>query len=147
MDILRYTEKHKEACINIFRSNIEIYFAEWEFSLFEEYLKKYAKKSHFYVLIEHDQIVACGGFEKNEGVANLTWGMVDRHYHQQHLGEKLLMFRLETIKQEYGSIPIEIDTSQHTRGFFEKYGFVTTRVEENGYCEDLHKVFMTYTVS
>ena len=54
------------------------------------------------------------------------------------------MYRLNQIFNGFGRIAVQIDTSQYTQGFYQKYGFVPTKVEKNGYKEGLDKVHMEY---
>lgn len=144
MKIIRYQENYKDECLRVFRSNIGTYFAEWESSEFEEFLDAYAIKLPYFVVVDNDEVVACGGYYQKDGLAGLSWGMVERRHHGESIGKALLLHRLTCIEEEYGNITVEIDTSQLTQGFFEKYGFIPTKVEKDGYKPGLDKVYMTY---
>lgn len=144
MQIVRYTKENIDSCIKIFQSNVGKYFAEWEFAEFETFLNFQASKVPYFVGSDNDEIVACGGFEKHENSVTLIWGMVERSRHGEALGKMLLMYRLNRIFNELGKISVQIDTSQYTQGFYEKYGFIPTKVEKNGYKEGLDKVYMKF---
>jgi predicted GNAT family N-acyltransferase len=58
------------------------------------------------------------------------------------LGKHLLEHRLNEIKTYYPEFPVVVDASQHTFGFFEKFGFVVAKITENAYAKDLHKYDM-----
>ena len=49
------------------------------------------------------------------------------------LGKALTEFRIETAQEKYPGLTITIGTSQHTEGFYQKFGFVTTEHTVNGY--------------
>ncbi|MFA0813237.1 GNAT family N-acetyltransferase [Microbulbifer epialgicus] len=124
MKIVKYTHRYKEACITLFRSNSDKYFSDEELSEFEAYLNKDAGYKPYFIVLKNNEVIACGGYEKSGGVVGLCWGMVRRINHGQSIGTLLLEFRLESILEKYGDCKVSIDTSQHTKGFYEKYGFI-----------------------
>ena len=97
---------------------------------------------HTSVVIDKDEVVACGGYDREDNIATLSWGMVECSRHGESIGKYLLLHRLNGIRKDYGSITVKIYTSQHTQGFYQKYSFVPTSVEKNGYKEGLDKVYM-----
>ncbi len=50
--------------------------------------------------------------------------------------------RLARIKDDPRTRSIRLDTSQHTTGFYEKFGFEIIQIIENGYGPNLHKCEM-----
>ena len=144
MQIVRYKNDHKEDCIQVFLSNADTYFAEWEREEFENYLTTTASEHPFFVILDTNKVIGCGGYEYLDGAAGLTWGMIDKARHKKSYGKALLTYRMDDIKEKHGEIPIRIDTSQHASGFFKKFGFITINIEKDGYTKGLHKVFMEF---
>ena len=75
-------------------------------------------------------------------LADLCWGMVSQSHHRIRLGEFLLFGRLYRIISETTADRIRLATSQHTDGFFQKYGFSVESREADGFVEGLDKVEM-----
>ncbi|MEO6303758.1 MAG: GNAT family N-acetyltransferase [Bacteroidia bacterium] len=154
MLIREYKPSDREACIKIFASNESLYFAPDEFFLFENWLNakdkgKIAYKSnqveHFYVVEQNSKVIACGGFyiPADSNTASMTWGMVENGSHKRGIGKKLLIYRIEEIKQSYPKFSIMLDTSQHTFKFFEKQDFSVTKITKDAYGEGLDRYDMT----
>lgn len=144
MNISKYIESDFEGCINVFESNMPRYFAEWERDEYATYLSSHASKEPYFVCNNDCGIVACGGYFIAGNWAGLSWGMVLNDSHRQGIGSALLKHRLERLQQSRNDIPVRIDTSQHTQGFYELHGFKVVSKVENGYTEGLHKIFMEY---
>jgi len=142
MEIQPYSATHFEQCVAIFISNIDKFFAEYELAEFRTFLDYAATSNTYYVVVEDDAVVACGGYEIfNEQMA-LTWGMVQRDLQGKGYGKTLTLHRLDAIKSGYKNTSVIIDTSQHTKGFYEKQGFVVQSIEENGFAQGLDKYYM-----
>lgn len=73
--------------------------------------------------------------------------MVKRDFHGQGIGRELFNYRLSRITKEYRDLPLQIDTSQHTKRFDEKCGFVTYKIEKDGYDLGLDKVYMRLSLN
>ncbi len=131
-----------DACLDIFKGNQEPYFAESERALFEAFLMSEALTQPYFVVLADDAAVACGGFYRDGGVIHLNWGMVRRDVHGRGLGRFLLEYRLARIKEAYPDRPVRIDTSQHTAGFYQRFGFAIVSIERGGYARGLDKVNM-----
>lgn len=128
----KYSEKHLPEVISIFRSNIPKYFFEFE----EKDLIEDIPQFHhtFYVMLLGEKIVGAGGYDLNEDdTVSLCWGMVHNDHLKQNLGKLLLEFRLNEIEKTYPGKTVVNVTSQHTTGFFEKYGFKIVSVTKDGF--------------
>ncbi len=147
MKILKYSEIHRESCLDIFQSNLDKYFADSELKEFEKYLDSIAISESYFVVLKENEVVACGGYERSGKTVGLCWGMVHRNFHGHSIGTFLLEKRLETIAEKYGHCEVMIDTSQHTQGFYEKSGFSVKQTVKNGYAEGLDTVYMIYRAS
>lgn len=146
MRIKPYSKENFDQCVEIFISNIDKYFAEYELAEFKTFLAYAATSDTYYVVIDEDVVVACGGFELfNEQMA-LTWGMVQRDLQGHGYGKVLTLYRLDAIKAEYDNITVLIETSQHTKGFYEKQGFQVQSIEQDGFTQGLDKYNMTLIV-
>lgn len=138
-----YQPADRAACLAIFDGNTPPFFDPSERLAFESFLER--QPCPFFVLEEGGQVVACGGYgtEKNGDIV-LAWGMVQRDLHKHGLGSILLAKRIEKIIQSDPQTHIVIDTSQHSRAFFERQGFRVTGGTENYYGPGLHRVDMEY---
>lgn len=143
-----YQPSDKFSCIDSFKSNVPKYFTEEEILEYENFLDAIEKENTrtvYYVLLYYDKVIGCGGFgeKDNAGIISLAWGLVHNQYHKTGLGKKLLQHRIEQIKILKPKFPVVIDTTQHTFGFFEKFGFVTTKITNDYYTVGLHRYDMT----
>jgi ribosomal protein S18 acetylase RimI-like enzyme len=142
MAIRLYSKEDFDRCVAIFISNIDKYFAEYELAEFKTFLAYAATSNTYYVVVDEGVVVACGGFEMFDGQLVLTWGMVRHDLQGQGYGKALTLYRLEAIKALYNDVSVLIDTSQHTKGFYEKLGFVVQSVEKDGFEQGLDKYYM-----
>src|ERR1044071_7972419 len=111
------TPGDRDACVEIFKSNTPRYFGVEELSDFENFLARLPYP--YYVVTQDGKVVGCGGYAyhgRKQAVV-LVWGMVHAELHKHGLGEFLLVQRLKQIRQEFPDILIQIETSQHSRGF------------------------------
>ncbi len=142
-----YQASDKQQCIEIFQSNIGLYFAKEEQKDFVEFLEAQTSNFYYHVFYEANNpqsIIACGGFgELNEGIF-LRWGLVDNHLHKKGLGTKLLLLRLELVKKHLGEVAVLIDTSQHAQGFYEKFGFRVESTIKDGFATNIDTVRMIF---
>ncbi|MCK4205156.1 GNAT family N-acetyltransferase [Brucella pituitosa] len=142
----QYRSRDFSACMAIFDSNVPTFFALQERKEFCEYLQSINTAGMpFLVFLHKGSIVACGGLtiEPDKRQASLSWGMVGKAFHRQGLGTHLVEARLTLAR----SIP-EIDelvlaTSQHTHGFYERFGFVISKITPDGFGSGLDRWDMT----
>ncbi len=147
MKIIPYSEDRFHDCVEIFASNLGKYFADYELNDFKSYLKKVLIQNTYFVLIENEDVIACGGYEKEGKEIGLTWGMVKRTHHRKGFGRELTLFRLAAIKRKYSECIVKIDTSQHTEGFYKKQGFRTQSIEKGGFTQGIDKYTMTLNLT
>lgn len=148
MKLRDYRPNDKAACLAIFDSNIPQFFARHERLEFDAFLNA---PLCTYFVIEADNapfpapIIGCGGYhyDPETSKAILCWGMVARAHHKTGVGKALLVGRLMKLCAESdGAAVLRLNTSQHTYGFFEKFGFVVTRIVEHGFAPGLHEYDM-----
>ena len=134
MEIRAYRIEDLEAVVAIFRSNIPKYFTPAEEAGLYEFLDGYSED--YYVVEVGGEVVGAGGIALNElesPTVSLCWGMVHRDHLGTGLGRNLTEFRIKYAREKYGDVPLTIGTSQHTQGFYEKFGFRLTEYEKDGY--------------
>lgn len=139
MNIIKYTHLEFENCVGLFMSNRDKYFDDSERSDYIEFLNNEASDGNYFVVKENNNTVAAGGFSSYQDVYSLDWGMVDRSKQGQGIGTRLTEHRVKKIRQQSARARITLCTSQHTVGFYEKFGFGIVNITENGYGLDLHK--------
>lgn len=133
MRIRTYTPSDRDAVIAIFRSNIPKYFGPEEEPGLCEFLA--AMRSDEYYVIEIDgEVVGAGGIALNDDdTVSLCWGMVREDHLGTGLGRELTEFRIEASRETFGDRAMVTSTSQHTEGFYEKFGFDTVEHTPNGF--------------
>ncbi|MEM8995016.1 MAG: GNAT family N-acetyltransferase [Acidobacteriota bacterium] len=143
MEIIDYSGEHQKDCVRVLESNLGQYFVEREIRDFVEFLEGEATVEPYFVVInDAAEVAACGGITATADKAVLTWGLVEHRLHGKGIGQLLLRHRLRSIRERYGALPVEIETSQKTQGFFEKYGFRPVRRDEDGISKGLDRVLM-----
>ncbi|MGK9231494.1 GNAT family N-acetyltransferase [Inquilinus limosus] len=129
----------------LFDSNVPRFFAAQERQDFINFLD--ALSGPYFVLEDAaGEAVGCGGYEAAEGdpsVAALCWGMVRADRHRVGLGTHLLTERLDRIAADPAFRSVAIETTQHSRGFFARFGFVETRSVPDGFAPGMDLVEMT----
>lgn len=126
-----YTQSDKDICLALFDANIPKYFSAHERKAFENFLD--ALPAPYYVVEEDGVVVASGGsapHKSTNGALMFCWGMVDPQKKKTGLGSFLLRENLDRLNRKQ---PVFLNTSQHARDFYEKFGFKTSRVVRDGY--------------
>lgn len=141
-----YSPTDEAAVLQLFRGNLAPYFTPEEEPDFCRFLREEigAAGLPYFVaeLPEWPGLVAAGGYALNPEHAVLTWGMVERRLHGRGVGRAFTEFRLQQCRRAYPTHAIEINTSQHTEGFYAKLGFRTLAVEPDKFAPGLHEVHM-----
>jgi len=143
--IKEYLPEYKDCLLQIFESNMPLYFAEEELQLFFNFLDRDAvQRGPYSVIFNDDTIVGCGGIAinqpskyTNELHVIMTWGMIDNKFHKNGFGKELLLFRIKQAKELYPEVKIALGTTQYTFPFFEKYGFKTVAYEKDHWAKGL----------
>ena len=143
MNFRRYTENDEEGVISVFRSNIPKYFSEEEESGLRNFLAD-VRSVEYFVIENAGEIVGAGGIALNEDeTVSLCWGMVRNDFIGKGLGKRLTEFRINLSREKFGSLSIVISTSQHTQGFYEKFGFKLTERIPNGFAPGIDNCKMS----
>jgi N-acetylglutamate synthase-like GNAT family acetyltransferase len=142
MRVRRFVKADRAACLRVFDSNVPEFFTEAEREQYASFLDRLPEP---YLVVENeDGVVACGGYAvaPDAGFADLCWGMVHREEHRKGIGTLLLQERLRRIAGETEVEGVRLDTSQHTRAYYERIGFRLLQVTPNGYGPGLDRCDM-----
>lgn len=142
--VRRYADGDRAACLALFDGNVPDFFAPAERVPFATFLDRHAAEWAFQVVERDGRLVACGGHRvaADGATADFCWGMVDRAQHRTGLGSLLTDARLRAARSTPGVTQVRLDTSQRTRAFYERFGFVVAQVVPNGYAPGLDRVDM-----
>ena len=134
-----YAPADRDACLAVFASNTPTFFREHEQAHFADFLDR--MPCPFFVVEDEDgRVIGCGGYAPQRGT--LCYGMVAGPLHRRGVGRFLLRERLRRWYEGHGPSLIKVNTSQHASGFFERAGFVTTRVVPDGHAPGLDRYEM-----
>jgi ribosomal protein S18 acetylase RimI-like enzyme len=136
--------RDRAAGLALFDSNVPRFFAAKERRDFADFVD-HLRGPYFVLENAAGEVVGCGGYQRADGdpsVVVLCWGMVRADRHRGGLGARLLTERLDRIADEPRYRLVTIETSQHSRGFFARHGFVETRYVPDGYARGMDLVEM-----
>ena len=143
MRVRDYTTADRDACLAVFDSNAPGFFVPAEREEFAAFLDALPGP---YLVVEDEagRVLGCGGYAVTPGTttADLCWGMVRCERHGTGLGRLLLEARLERVRSDALVDAVALNTSQHTRGFYERLGFRTERVTPDGFAPGLDRCDM-----
>ncbi len=132
MKLRNYSPDDLESVVEVYRSNIPKYFGPGEEPGLRDFLAEFAED--YYVAELDSRIVGAGGIALNEDqTVSLCWGMIHKDHLGTGLGKQLTSFRIERSLEKFGNLPMATSTSQHTQGFYEKFGFVLTEHTPDGF--------------
>ena len=138
-----YTAADRSACLAVFDSNVPDFFTRAERAELEAFLDDLPGP---YLVLEapDGDVVGCGGWavEPLTDRADLCWGMVRRDLHGRGLGRRLAELRIAAVREAGAASVVALSTSHHTKGFYERLGFETVRVVEDGFAPGLHRCDM-----
>lgn len=144
-----YLAADRDACLGLFDSNVPRFFAAEEREEFAGFLDTLAWP--YSVIERNGRIVACGGhaLEPDGETVSLCWGMVEQGLHRQGVGRILTEARLAAARAEPGATRVRLNTSQHTAGFYERFGFATQAVVADGHAPgiDSHEMLLMLQVA
>jgi len=146
--IRTYHSNDKDACLIAFKSNVPYHFTEEEIAYFEQFLDSFQQKApnttYYFVVELANKIIGCGGFGDKDQTdhISLAWGLIHNDYHKKGYGELLLKHRLHYLKQYFPLKIVYLDTTQYSYGFFQKFGFVITKISNDYYTLGLHRYDM-----
>lgn len=126
------------ACLQVFDSNVPVFFAPEEREEFRHHLSAIDGQAHrYFVLTCGGQVRACGGISLSGATARLTWGMVARDWQGRGLGARLLSERLAAVADLPAIRRVALSTGARTVVFYERAGFRLLRVIPDGFAAGL----------
>ena len=140
-----YQPSDKQAVVDILLSNCPKYFIESDQSDLVDFLDNYADEN--YLVVEAaDRVIGCGGHYTKGNVHGIAWVM----FEQSSLGHRNLLITADKfyheierrIKAEGNLFDIHISTTQLMEKLFNRYGFRTVAVVEDGFGQGLHQYDM-----
>ncbi len=138
-----YQSTDQDAILAIIKLNTPHYFAENEAEELKQYLNH--ELEDYFVIEKDDKVVGAGGinYPLNENFAVISWDLIHPDFQKIKLGNQLLNFRMNLIKQK-GYTRIRVRTSQMTYRFYEKSGFSLTEIIPNYWSKgyDLYDMFL-----
>lgn len=135
-----FSQSDIAGCCAVFLSNVPKFFRSEELPEFQNYLENFAEGDYWVVEDASKNIVACGGIRiKQDGDGSLCFGMVRADLHKRGIGSALLAFRINELLKFEKLRKIRLDTSQYNPGFFSRFGFKQTEVQQDYYGAGLHR--------
>jgi L-amino acid N-acyltransferase YncA len=141
-----YRETDREACLALFDSNVPRFFAADERGAYAAFLDRLP--GPYYVIEDAGRVIAGGGTSRHRSepdAAILCWGMVEGGRHRSGIGRRLLEERLQRLFADEGVRTVVSNTSQHSAGFFARFGFETVAAEPDGFAPGIDRLEMRLT--
>lgn len=126
-----YETGDRKDLLEIFKLNTPKYFDENEIEDFKAYLEE---KGDSYLTIEKDnQIVGGTGYYVNEldKSGQITWIFFHPDHTGRGLGRQVVDFCFNILAKDKRVEQFKVRTSQFAYRFFEKFGYATTRIEND----------------
>ncbi len=136
-----YQAEDMAGCLALFDSNTPRFFDVSERDSFVGFLQDQALRWPYQVIELDGRIVGCGGHAvEPDGVSvALCWGMVDNDLHGQGLGRVLTEARIAAARGTPGITRVILNTSQHTQGFYARFGFEVETVTPDGFAPGIDR--------
>lgn len=136
-----YRREDRPACLALFDGNTPRFFDGSEREGFAGFLDDQALRWPYQVIEQDGRIVACGGHAvEPDGVSvALCWGMVEAGLHGRGVGRALTEARIAAARATPRIKRVILNTSQHTQGFYARFGFETAKVTPDGYAPGIDR--------
>jgi [ribosomal protein S18]-alanine N-acetyltransferase len=131
IQIRPYNESDKPAILELLRLNTPTYFAEEEESDLRNYLDH--EIDLYFVVVIGDRVIGSGGINYliDKPVARISWDLLHPELHRMGIGKSLLDHRLNVLKGQKNLERVEVRTSQLVYRFYQKNGFILTKIIKN----------------
>ncbi len=115
-----FRPEDKEACLEIYRANAPGRFPPEVESMFVNILEK--DELSFLVIVNDDQVIACGGIYLTGNRADLCYGLVRPEFQKQGIGRLLLLSRLVRLESP-AAISVHIYAVNGSIGYYQRFNF------------------------
>lgn len=148
MEYKSYSREYKFKVIEIFKSNCPKYFDPNDEKELIEFLEQFTDENYL-VVFDKKKIIGCGGHFTKDKKHGIAWTMFERN----SIGQKGLLkvadsffSEIETrINNENKGYDVYVDTTQLLENFFNRYGFKTYQIIQNGFGKGLDEYKMKRT--
>ena len=147
MELRRYVDTDRDACLRAFDGNAPPYFLRHEREGFEKFLDRLP--GPYFVITEAGDAIACGGYAigRADREADICWTIVSRNHQGRGVGRLLIETCLHEIAERTGCTRVRLETSQHTSAFFERFGFAVFETTLDGFGPGLDQIEMRKLMS
>lgn len=137
-----YTAVDRAAVLRLMASNTPRFFAPHEREEFAEFLDDLS--GMYYVATDGPDVIGAGGFaaDRLPGEVVFCWFMVDATRHGSGVGTSITGACWRGILTDPAFQTVRLDTSQHSRTFFERWGFTATLITPDGYATGMDRIDM-----
>jgi hypothetical protein len=120
-----YIPADRCGCVNVFDWNVPEFSSRQNGMTLSAFLISKQSPCHIKSSKVRGELSRAGGLAvASDGIcAGLCWGMVAEDLHDTGLGKLLTTIRLEAARAISGVEQVRLDTSQHTQGFYRRFGF------------------------
>ncbi len=140
--ITPFENKDFDSVVELLDQNTPTYFSVSERDDLISYLKN--ELEDYFICRSDKAVIASGGINyfENENVARISWDLVSPDMQGNGIGRELLKFRLKHIQTYHPNWEVEVRTSQHAFGFYQKSGFEIQNVVRDYWAPgfDLYKM-------
>ncbi len=145
--IRAYKPEDKAKLIELIKLNTPQYFDVKEEQDLSDYLDN--EIEDYFVEEEGEKVIGCGGinYEDNGKTAIISWDIIHPDFQGKGLGRKLLLYRINRIKEIEFIAKIVVRTSQHTDKFYNKGGFKLEFIKKNYWAKGFDLYQMSIKIS
>ena len=146
MQYRSYRASDQERIVKIFESNCPKYFDPNDKDELIDFLKNWTNEDYLVVII-NGNIIGCGGHYVTEDRFGIAWVMFERgsigHRHLLKTSDQFYGKIEENIRKENLILPIKVNTTQLMEKLFNRYGFKTYEIIEDGFGKGLDEYKMS----
>ena len=146
MQYRSYRASDQARILKIFESNCPKYFDPNDKKYLIEFLENWTNEDYL-VVINNGNIIGCGGHYVKEDSFGIAWVMFEResigHRHLLNTSDQFYGKIEDNIRKENLVLPIKVNTTQLMEKLFNRYGFKTYEIIENGFGDGLDEYKMS----
>ena len=146
MQYRSYRASDQERIVKIFESNCPKYFDPNDKDDLIDFLKNWTNEDYLVVII-NGNIIGCGGHYVKEDRFGIAWVMFERgsigHRNLLKTSDQFYGKIEENIRKENLILPIKVNTTQLMEKLFNRYGFKTYEIIEDGFGKGLDEYKMS----